>query len=98
MTKDEVAHLARLARIGLTPAEVDNFGEQITSILSYVSAVNSIAADSTDDAPVLGVVHNVFRTDEVTVPARTHDADLIASMPETEGRFLKVKKILSQDD
>lgn len=98
MTKEEVEHLARLSRIALSPEEVAGFGEQITSILAYVSTVNAIAADSVDETPAVGAVCNVFRADEVSVPSRTHDIDLLASMPETEGRFLKVKKILSQDD
>lgn len=98
MTKEEVEHLARLSRIALSPEEVARFGEQMTSILAYVGAVNAIAAETSEEVPVVGHVHNVFRADEVSVPARTHDVDLLAAMPETEGRFLKVKKILSQDD
>lgn len=98
MTKEEVEHLARLSRIALSDEEVAGFQEQITSILAYVGAVSAIAADAAGETPQVGIVHNVFRPDEITVPARTHDTDLIASMPETEGRFLKVKKILSQDD
>lgn len=98
MTKEEIAHLARLSRVALTPAELDNFHTQISSILEYVSTVNAIAADDVRGEPEVGVVHNVFRTDEVTVAPESYTEALLAAMPAREGRFMKVKKILSQDE
>lgn len=98
MTKDEIAHLARLSRVALTPAELDNFHTQISSILEYVSAVNAIAAEEVGGKPSVGVVNNVFRKDEVTVEPESYTETLLAAMPARDGRFMKVKKILSQDE
>jgi len=98
MTKEEIAHLARLSRVALTPAELDHFHGQISSILEYVGTVNAIAADEVSGEPTVGAVHNVFRADEVTVAPGSYSETLLAAMPAREGRFLKVKKILSQDE
>ncbi len=98
MTREEIQHLARLSRVALSEEEVVNFQTQISSILAYVGAVNAIAADGIDEAPQVGNIHNVFRADEVTVAPETYTETLLAAMPAREGRFMKVKKILAQDE
>lgn len=97
MTKDEILHLGELARIKLGDEEVEKLQGEITNILEYVSAVDEAVTDAALQKKV-GVVHNVFREDEVTNEPGSFTDDLLASMPETKGRFLKVKKILNPDE
>ncbi len=94
MLKEDVAHLARLARLELSEAELEKLPEELSSIVSYVSVITDIAGDEADTAPQLGARHNVFRADEVTNEANEYTEDLLAEMPATEGRFMKVKKII----
>ncbi|GAA1475395.1 Asp-tRNA(Asn)/Glu-tRNA(Gln) amidotransferase subunit GatC [Corynebacterium felinum] len=44
ISRDEVAHLAKLARLALSDEELDRFAEQIDGIISNVSAVQKVAA------------------------------------------------------
>jgi aspartyl-tRNA(Asn)/glutamyl-tRNA(Gln) amidotransferase subunit C len=97
MTKEEVIHLAKLSRIALTDEEVDSFTTEMSAILDYVSAVQDMVGDDVSGGPAVGPVHNVFRKDEVTNEPDQYTADIMAEMPQTEGRFLVVKKILNQD-
>lgn len=97
MKKEEIAHLARLARIKLTPEEQERLPEELSAIVSYVSAVSDIAADG-DTGPKLGVRHNIFRADEVTNEPDSYTEALLAEMPARNGRFMEVKKILNQED
>jgi aspartyl-tRNA(Asn)/glutamyl-tRNA(Gln) amidotransferase subunit C len=97
MTKEEVEHLAKLARIELSEAEVETFTTEISAILEYVSTVQDIAGDDASAAPVVGTHHNIFRKDEVTNEPNSFTEDLLAEMPQTEGRFMVVKKILNTD-
>jgi aspartyl-tRNA(Asn)/glutamyl-tRNA(Gln) amidotransferase subunit C len=97
MTKEEVEHLAKLARIELSEAEVETFTTEIGAILEYVSTVRDIAGDAADMAPAVGVHHNIFRKDEVTNEPNSYTDALLAEMPQTEGRFMVVKKILNTD-
>jgi Asp-tRNA(Asn)/Glu-tRNA(Gln) amidotransferase C subunit len=62
--------------------------------MSYVSVISEMASEDADITPVLGARHNILRPDVVTNVADEYTADLIAEMPHTEGRYLKVKKIL----
>lgn len=96
MTKDEILHLGRLARIKLSEEEVEQFKGEISAVLEYVSVVNEIAGD-TGITKQLGARHNIFRPDEVTNQPDEYTDDLIKEMPQSEGRFMKVKKILNTD-
>jgi aspartyl-tRNA(Asn)/glutamyl-tRNA(Gln) amidotransferase subunit C len=96
MKQEDVKHLAALARIELSPAEVDSFTTEMSAILEYVSAVQDMAGD-TDTEPKVGARYNVFRPDVVTNVPGEYTDDLLAEMPKTEGRFMVVKKILNPD-
>jgi len=97
MTKEEVEHLAKLARIELSAAEVETFTTEIGAILEYVSTVRDIAGDTSEAVPAVGVHHNIFRKDEVTNAPNSYTDALLAEMPATQGRFMVVKKILNTD-
>ncbi len=98
MKQEDVVHLARLARIELSGTELEKLPEELSSIVSYVGVITDIAGDEADTTPQLGARHNVFRADEVTNEADEYTADLLAEMPATEGRFMKVKKILGSTE
>ncbi|MEM9336362.1 MAG: Asp-tRNA(Asn)/Glu-tRNA(Gln) amidotransferase subunit GatC [Patescibacteria group bacterium] len=97
MTKEQILHLGNLARIKLSEEEVEQFNSEITAVLEYVSTVNDIAGDAALTKQV-GARYNIFRQDEVTNEPGQFTEDLLREMPETDGRHLKVKKILNQDD
>jgi aspartyl-tRNA(Asn)/glutamyl-tRNA(Gln) amidotransferase subunit C len=92
MKREDIAHLATLSRLELSEQELENFEAELSSIMSYVSVISDIASEV--GAPEVGVRHNIFRADVVTNGPDEYTADLIAEMPRTEGRYLKVKKIL----
>lgn len=98
MTRDEILHLGEMARIKLTDDEVEKFTTEIDGILGYVSTINDIVADYGELTKKVGLVHNVFREDEVTNQPGEYTEALTAAFPEKEGPYLKVKKILSQDN
>lgn len=96
MHKDDVQHLADLARIAITDKEAEAFTQEIDAVLAYVSSVEDIAA-AADLTKTVGPRHNVFRADEVTNAADTYTETLLAEAPKRHGRFLEVKKILNQE-
>lgn len=97
MTKEEILHLGTLARIKLTDAEVEQFQKEISDILGYVGTIDEVVSEGALEKKV-GAVYNVFREDEVTNEPGQCTEDLLREMPETQGQYLKVKKILKQDD
>jgi len=94
MKQEDIAHLATLSRLELTKAELQNLEGELSSIMSYVSAISEMASSDADMTPVLGARHNILRQDVVTNEVDEYTADLLAEMPHTEGRYMKVKKII----
>lgn len=94
MQKEDIAHLARLARIKVTDEEIPALVKDMEAILDYVKVVDDIAAE---DIKKAGVVRNVFREDEVTCEPGSYTEALLAEMPDRDGQYLKVKKILNND-
>src|SRR6202007_1788025 len=96
ISRDEVAHLARLARLALTDAELDSFAGQLDAILTHVSqvaAVDVTGVEATDN-PLKDV--NVTRPDKMG-PCLTQP-DALAEAPEAvDGRFA-VPQILGDSE
>ncbi|MET0898518.1 MAG: Asp-tRNA(Asn)/Glu-tRNA(Gln) amidotransferase subunit GatC [Mycobacterium sp.] len=94
ISRDDVAHLARLARLALTDSELDSYSGQLDAILEHVSRIQAV--DVTDVTPTgnpLAVV-NVTRPDVVETCLTQQEA--LAEAPHAvEGRFA-VPQILGE--
>jgi aspartyl-tRNA(Asn)/glutamyl-tRNA(Gln) amidotransferase subunit C len=95
ITRDEVAHLAHLARIDLSSAELDHLAPQLAVILEAVAAVSSIAADDIEPTSHAVPLRNVFRADALA-PSLTPDQAL-AGAPEVEQQRFSVPRILEEE-
>jgi len=96
ISRDEVAHLARLARLALTEAELDSFAGQLDAILGYVGQIQSVDVSGVEptDNPLKSV--NVMRSD-VVEPSLPREL-LLADAPEAiDGRFA-VPRILGEPE
>jgi len=94
ITLAEVEHVARLARLELSPAEKERMRSQLDVILGYIEKLQQ--ADITDVPPTTHAVPlvNVMREDEVR-PSYPVDA-MLANAPEPEGDLFRVPKILEE--
>lgn len=95
ITRDEVAHLAHLARIDLSDAELDHLAPQLAVILESVAAVSSIATDDVMPTSNPLPLMNVFRDDEVR-PSLTPD-QVLSGAPEVEQQRFSVPRILGEE-
>jgi len=88
ITRDEVLHVARLARLELDDEEVEKFTEQLSAILEAVAKVSELdLADVEPTAHPLDVL-NVWAADEPRPSLSL--ADALANAPEREAGFFKV--------
>ena len=95
ITREEVAHLARLARLALTEEELDHFAGQLDVIISSVARVREVAADGIPPTSHAVPVTNVFR-DDVLVPCLGAAAALDQA-PAAEQQRFRVPRILAED-
>ena len=98
MTTDEIKNLGSLARIALSDAEAVTFNKEIDAILEYVSVVKDITAGATSEVNALGARYNVLRSDTITNTPGQYTEDILRNMPQVEGRYLSVKKILKPSE
>lgn len=94
MKREDIEHLATLARIKVSEAEAETLRIELSSIVSYVSTVSAIAGDEADMTPKPGARFNIFKPDIVTNQPDEYTENLLQEMPQREGRYMVVKKIL----
>lgn len=95
ITRADVAHLAGLARIDLSEAELDHLAAELPAILEHVAVVQRAAGDDVEAMSHPLPVDNVFR-DDVVRPGLTPEEALAAAPASEQQRFL-VPKILGEE-
>ena len=95
ISRDEVAHLADLARIDLSEAELDHLAPQLGVILESVASIQGVAGDDVPPTSHPLPLTNVFR-DDVVVPGLTPEQAL-SGAPEVEGQRFSVPRILGDE-
>jgi aspartyl-tRNA(Asn)/glutamyl-tRNA(Gln) amidotransferase subunit C len=92
ITRDDVAHLARLARIAMTDDELDRLAGELDVILGAVARVQEVAAADIPPTSHALPLTNVLRADE---PTRSLGAEAaLAAAPEAEDGRFRVPQIL----
>lgn len=95
ITRDEVAHLADLARIDLSEAELDHLAPQLSVILEAVASIKGVAGDDVPPMSHALPLTNVFRDDVVTPGLTAEEA--LSGAPATEQQRFLVPRILGEE-
>jgi len=95
ITRDDVAHVATLAKLALSDAELDEFTEQLAAVLDHAADVEAL--DVADVAPTAHPypLSNVLRADELG-PTLDRDEVLAQAPAVADGRF-SVPAILGEE-
>ena len=95
ITREEVAHLARLSRLELQSEELDHFAEQLNAIVEAVARVSEIADQDVPPPSHPLPLTNVWRADEVR-PSLPR-GEVLAAAPAAEDDRFRVPQILGED-
>jgi len=92
LSREEVLHIARLARVGLTESEIDRLSEQLSHLLENFEILQQV--DTTDVPPTAQSIdlQSVVRDDE-EAPSFVPD-DILANAPRREGNCFRVRAVL----
>ncbi|MEU1427715.1 Asp-tRNA(Asn)/Glu-tRNA(Gln) amidotransferase subunit GatC [Nocardia sp. NPDC056611] len=96
ISRDEVAHLARLSRLALTDDELDLYAGQLDSILTHVAQISQVAAADVPATASPNPETNVTRPD-VPQPCLTPD-EALAMAPAVEEQRFMVPQILGEGE
>lgn len=92
LTHDEVRHIARLARVGLTSDEVERFREQLSTILDHFQGLNAFDTEGVPPTAQSFDLTNVER-DDVARPSAPID-EVLGNAPRKEGAYIRVRAVL----
>ncbi|MEM3028068.1 MAG: Asp-tRNA(Asn)/Glu-tRNA(Gln) amidotransferase subunit GatC [Candidatus Bathyarchaeia archaeon] len=88
--REEVKHLAWLARIKLSNKEIDAFAEQLSQILEYFRKIDEVDTEGVEPTYHVLDLTNVFRKDEPrTFPAE----EVLRNVPEKRGGYVKAPRM-----
>jgi aspartyl-tRNA(Asn)/glutamyl-tRNA(Gln) amidotransferase subunit C len=95
ISRDEVAHLANLARIELRPDELDRLSGQLEVILGSVATIREVAGDDVPATSHPLPLINVTRPDEPRPGLSAEEA--LAGAPAAQDQRFRVPRILEED-
>ena len=92
ISRADVEHVARLARLSLDDAELERMREQLTSILQYIDKLRALDTDAVEPTVHAVPLVNVMREDEVE-PCFPRE-EMLANAPDRAGEFFRVPRII----
>ncbi len=95
MSDIDVAYVAKLARLALTPAEIEKFGAQLGALLQHVDALAELPVGDVAATAQVIAQSNVTR-DDVAVPSLDRDV-VLSQAPRREGPYFRVPRIIGED-
>ena len=94
ISKKDVEHVAKLARLGLSEDEKTLFTSQLSKILGYAETINKLDTEKVSPTSHAIPMQNVLREDKV-VPYKDLKS-IMANAPEEEDNMFRVPRILEE--
>ena len=94
ISTDDVAHVARLARLELSPAELESFTSQLAAVLAHAADLDALELDGVEPTAHPLPLRNVLRSDQIG-PTLDPDEELAAAPAVEDGQF-RVPPVLGE--
>ncbi|MEX2245281.1 MAG: Asp-tRNA(Asn)/Glu-tRNA(Gln) amidotransferase subunit GatC [Dehalococcoidia bacterium] len=92
LDREEVLHIAKLARLDLTEDEIATFSAQLSEILNHFDVLRTVDTEGVEPTAHTLPLHDVYAEDEAR-PSMAQ-ADVLAMAPVTEEGYLRVRAVL----
>ena len=92
LSREEVQHIARLARLGVDEADLQKFSEQLSNILENFEILQQVDTEGVPPTSHTVALSNVIRDDAV-VPSLPPD-EILANAPQEEDSCFRVRAVL----
>ena len=92
LTREQVEHVAHLARLKLMEEEIERYREQLSAVLEYIEMLNEVDTTAIPPTATVLPLRTVLRPDE---PKLSFDPEeILANAPRRDGQFFRVHAIL----
>ena len=92
LSREEVLHIARLARMALTEEEITRLSGQLSNLLEHFQVLQEVNTDNVEPMTQSVELRSVMRDDNV-VPSLPPE-DVLANAPRREGEYFRVRAVL----
>jgi aspartyl-tRNA(Asn)/glutamyl-tRNA(Gln) amidotransferase subunit C len=92
LERDAVLHIAKLARLGLTEAEVERFSDQLSDIITHFDALNAVETEGIEPTAHTLPLRNVMTADQAR-PSMAQE-EVLQLAPSTDDGYLRVRAVL----
>ena len=92
VSPEQVRHIAKLARIGMTDAEIDALVPELNNILGWIEQLSEV--DTANVEPMTAVIPNTLRLREDIVTDGNVRDRVLANAPQAEHGFFTVPKVI----
>jgi len=93
ITKNEVEHIAQLARIEITDADIAKYQKELSAILGYVELIDKADVKNVEPTAQVTGLSDVFREDKKEPSDLSRD-EILANTPDKKEGYIKVKSVL----
>lgn len=94
LSREQVEHVALLARVGITDEDVDRFSHQLSDVLDYFERLREVDTENVPPTSHTLPLHNIMREDEPQPPLGADE--VLANAPQQEDGRIRVRAILEE--
>jgi aspartyl-tRNA(Asn)/glutamyl-tRNA(Gln) amidotransferase subunit C len=94
LSREEVLHIAQLARVGLSEEDVAKFREQLSDVLDHFETLKALDTEGVEPTAYPLALESVMRSDEVR-PSLPRD-EVLANAPQAEDGAFRVRAVLEE--
>jgi aspartyl-tRNA(Asn)/glutamyl-tRNA(Gln) amidotransferase subunit C len=94
LTREEILHIATLARIGLDEKDIKKYQNELSEILDYFNKLNELDVEGIEPIGHITGMQNVFRSDRQEDFGLSEKAKILKNVPESKDGYIKVKSVL----
>lgn len=96
LTKQDVLHVADLAKLSLTDAEVEKYSKQLSSIVTFISELSKVNTEGIEPTSQTTGLENISREDKVKIDESLTQEQALSGSDSTYNGYFKVRAILSE--
>lgn len=94
LKKEEVLHVAKLAKLDLTETEIEKFTPQLSKIIDYISELSEVDTNGVEPTSQTTGLEDVYRQDETNSLRSLTQSEAISGTDKSHNGYFKVKAIL----
>ncbi len=94
LSEEQIKHIAKLARLDLSEAELKKYGSQLSDVLSYVDQLREADVGGVEPTAQVTGMENIFREDAAEEWDGAERKAALSQAPEMEDGQVKVKRVL----